>query len=102
LIQNPLFQALEVNEPNRTSTFTGNNQGVGCIIFVGPANSALNNFFRVINILLPFDLKSFSQLLVVQLSFRGTDFVTLEVLHSKSHSSNFNGIKLLNFIIIFS
>jgi len=93
-----------MNETNGTSTFACNNQWVLCIFFWAPADSALNLVFITIvaNVLNSLDLLSFFQFLVVKFSLAHRDFITFEVFYSEANSTQFNGVKFLNFVIILS
>ena len=102
LCKNPRFEALEVDQTNRTFALTGNDQWVSGVIFVSPADTALDVFLWVFEIFSTFYFHSFSKFLLIQLVFRHVNFVASKVFNSKSYSSQLNGVKFLNFVIVLS
>jgi len=92
-----------MDQSYRSSTFAGNNKRICRVVIVAPAYSTLNLIRGgILNILDAFDLESFSKLLIVQFGFRHLKFLTAEVLDSEPNSSQFNGIKLLDLVVILS
>lgn len=104
LSQHPILQALEMDQAYGTSAFACNDQRIVLVLFWAPADSALNLVFSAsfTKVLDSLDLLSFFKFLVVELSFTHHDLVTLEVLDSESNSTQFNGVKFLNFVVVFS
>ena len=103
LSENPILEALEMDQTNSTSTFACNNQWVIFVFLRTPADSALNVVLvLLIKILDTFDFLSFLQLLIVKLTFRHCNLITFEIFHSKTDSSKLDSIKFLNLVIILS
>ena len=102
LSKHPTLEALEVNQANRTFTFAGKNQRIGIFVFfVTPADSTLNVFFVFINdILRTAHVHGLPELLLVKFFFGHLLLVASEVLDSESHSTQLNGVKLLDFVIV--
>ena len=94
-----------MNKSNSTFAFASYDQWVGGVLLRTPTNSALNLVFRAFildNILDTFDLLSFLEFLVIELSFAHHDLIALEIFYSEAHSSKFDGVKFLNLVIVFS
>lgn len=70
------------------------------IVFGAPADSALDVFDALVDVIETFDLHGLSKLLVVELILRHLDLVTSEVLHSEPDSSKLDGVELLDFVIV--
>ena len=100
--QHPVLEALEVNETNGTLALASNDQGVLCVFLGTPANSALNVFFILINVLNTFNLHSFSDFLIVQFFLGHFYLVASEIFDSESHSSKLDSVKLLDFVVVFT
>ena len=81
-----------------------NDQWVVHIFLGAPADSALNLVLRAVmtKILDSFDLLSLFEFLVVKLTFTHGNLITLEVFHSEANSTQFNSVKFLNLVIVFS
>jgi len=57
-----------MDETDGSSALASDNQGVGLIIFIAPADTALNLVLRgVVNVLCTLDLHSFTKLLLIEL-----------------------------------
>ena len=66
--EDPRLEALEMDETDGSSALASDNQGVGLIIFIAPADTALNLVLRgVVNVLCTLDLHSFTKLLLIEL-----------------------------------
>ena len=92
-----------MDETDRTSALASDNKRVSLIIFVAPANSALNLVLgSIVNILGALHLHCLSQFLLVKLVFRHVDVVASEILHSESDSSQLDGVELFNFVVVFA
>ena len=102
LAKNPTLKALEMNETDGSLALTSDNQRIVLILICAPADSALNVILRFINVLRSLYFHGLSELLLVKFFFRHLLLVAPEVLDSESHSSEFDGIKLLNFVVILS
>lgn len=101
--ENPILQAFEVDQTNWTFAFTSDNQRINIIVVITPTNSALNLILSgVWNILGTFDLMSLPDFLLVKLLIWKLNVVTSEIFDSKSNSTQFDGVKFLDFIIVFS
>ena len=102
LTQNPTLKALEMNETDWSFTFASNNQRIIFVLICAPADSALNMILRFIDVLRSLHFHGLSKLLLVEFLFGHLLLVTSEVFYPKSYSTEFDGIKLLNFIVILS
>ena len=104
LSKHPVFETLEMNETNGTSALAGDDKRIVLILFRAPTNSALDLIFcsLITKILHSFDLLSLFKFLIIELSFTHHDLVTFEVLDSEPYSTQFDGVKFLNFVVIFS
>lgn len=102
LSKNPILQALEVNNTNRTFAFTSKNKRIGIVIFGTPTNSTLNLIFALINVLDTFDFHSLSKLLIIQFILGHFYLIASKILNSKSDSAELDGVELLDFIVIFA
>ena len=100
LSKHPTLEALEVNQSYGTLTFACQDQWVGGVFLVTPADSALDVVFALVDIMDALDFHGFSELLLVQFFFRHLLMVASEVLNSESYSTQLNGVKLLNFVIV--
>jgi len=66
--EDPRLEALEMNKTDGSSALASDNQGVGLIVFIAPADTALNLVLRgVVNVLCTLDLHSFTKLLLIEL-----------------------------------
>lgn len=104
LSEDPISQALEVDKTNRTLTFASDDQRVLFVVIVAPTYSTLNLVSRCIsrNIIDTLNFKSLSKLLLVEFGFRHMEFFAAEVLDSESHTTKLDGIKLLDFVVVFA
>lgn len=101
LSENPRLQALEVDQTDGTSALASDNQGIGLVVFVTPADTALDLVLRsVVNILGSFDLHGFTKLLLVKLFFRHMNVVAPEVLNSESNTTKLDGVEFFDFVVI--
>ena len=86
-----------------TFAFASNNEWIGFIIFVTPADSALYLILTsIFNVFGALHFHGLSQFLLIQLMLWKVNLVASEVFNSEPYSTQFNGIKLLDFVIIFS
>lgn len=101
LSEDPTLQTLEVNETDGTLAFACNDEWVLLVIFVAPADSALDLvhilFFYIFG---SSDFHGLSQFLLVQLLLRHAHLVTFEIFYSKSHSTELDGVELLDLVIV--
>jgi hypothetical protein len=103
LSENPRLEALEMDKTHRSSALACDNQWVGLIVLVAPADTALDLILRsVVDVLGTFHLHSFTELLLVQFLFRHVDVVASEVLHSESNTTKLDGIEFFDFVVIFA
>lgn len=104
LSENPVLQTLEMDEADSTLALASDDQGIVGIFLGTPANSALNLVLRAVmaKVLNSFDFLSLFEFLVVKLALTHRNLITLEVLHSKANSTQFNSVKFLNLVIVFS
>ena len=101
LSENPTLQAIEVDKTHSTLAFACNDKGVGLVILVSPADSALDGVhFTLDDVFGSFDLHGLSEFLVVQLFLRHLHVVAPEILDSESDSPELDGIKLLDLVVI--
>jgi len=92
-----------MDETDWTFAFACNNQRIAIIIIITPADSALDLVWtQVWHILGACDLKSFTELLLIQLFSGKLKIVAFEIFNSKSYSTKFDSVKLLDFVIVFS
>lgn len=104
LSENPILETLEVDETDSTLALASDNERIVGVLLGTPANSALNLVLVAVvaEILNSLDFLSFFEFLVVKLTFTHRNLITLEVLHSKANSTQFNSVKFLNLVIVFS
>jgi len=103
LSEDPVLEALEVNEADGTLAFACNDQRIVGVFFGTPADSALDLILvRVFEVLDSCDFLGFFEFLVIELTFTHRNLITLEVFYSKSNPSEFNSVKFLNLVIVFS
>lgn len=101
--EQPISKTLEMDESYRSRALTGDNHWVVSIMLVTPANAALdlvrigNKLWEVVDTL---DLHGFLKLLLVKFFRAHLRLITPEILDSKAHPANFDGVKFLNFVII--
>lgn len=99
--EHPTLEALEMDESNRSSAFASQNKWVLRVLFVTPANSALHLVGSgIIDVLGSSDLHSLSEFLLIKLALRHLETVASEVLDSESDSSQFDGVKLLDLVVV--
>jgi len=66
--EHPRLKALEMDETDGSSALASDNQRVGLVVLVAPADTALDLVLRgVIDVLGTFDLHGFTKLLLVEL-----------------------------------
>lgn len=104
LSENPVLEALEVNEADCALALASDDQGIVLVFLGAPADSALNLVLRAImtKVLNTFHFLSLFQFLVVKLALTHRNLVTLEVFYSEANSTEFNSVKFLNLVIVFS
>jgi len=101
LSEHPRLEALEMDKTDGSSALASDNQGVGLVVLVAPADTALDLVLRgVIDVLGTLDLHGFTKLLLVELLLRHMNIVTSEVLHSESNTTKLDGIEFFDFIVI--
>jgi hypothetical protein len=92
-----------MDESYRPRTLTCNNQWIFIVVLAGPTNAALNlvgvlhQFWEVIE---SPNRHGLFQFLLVELFGGHALLITPEILDSKTHPSDFDGVKFLNFVII--
>jgi hypothetical protein len=90
-----------MDETNRASAFASDNEWIGLVILITPADSALNLILTcIINILGSFNFHGFPQFLLIQLFFGHVNCIASEVLDSESHTTQLNGVKFFNLVVI--
>mmetsp|Transcript_5149 Transcript_5149/g.8748 ORF Transcript_5149/g.8748 Transcript_5149/m.8748 type:complete len:261 (+) Transcript_5149:677-1459(+) len=100
--QHPALQALEVDQAYRSFALAGQDEGVGRVVLVAPADSALDLVRGVVQVLGALHLHGLTQLLLVQLLLRHVELVTAEVLDSEADAAELDGVELLNLVVILS
>ena len=100
--EHPTLEALEVDKSYRAFALAGNNERVLGSFFRTPTDSTLDVLQRLVNVLRGADWMCFPKFLLVELLFRHLLLVAAVVLDSESDSSQFNGVKFLNFVVIFA
>lgn len=101
LSENPTLEAIKVDKTHSTLAFACNDKGIGLVILVSPADSALNRVhFAIDDVFGSFDLHGLSKFLMVQLLLRHLHVVALEIFDSESDSSELDGVELLDLVVI--
>ena len=101
LSEDPTLQAVEVDQAHGTLAFACNDKGVGLVVLVAPADSALDGVhFAIDDVFGSFDLHGLSQFLVVQLLLRHLHVVAPEIFDSESDSSELDGVELLDLVVV--
>lgn len=102
--QHPILKALEMDKSYCSFALASDNKGIALIFIWAPANSALNIVFAALGTQIRSccHLLSFFQLLIVKFSLGHLYFLAFEVFYSESDSAEFNGIELLNLVIVLS
>ena len=101
LSEDPTLQAVEVDQAHSTLAFACNDKGVGLVVLVAPADSALDGVhFAIDDVFGSFDLHGLSQFLVVQLLLRHLHVVAPEIFDSESDSSELDGVELLDLVVV--
>ena len=92
-----------MDETDGASTLASNDEWVGGVILVTPADPALNLVLaRIINILGALDLHGLPQFLLIQFFLGHLDVVAPEVLDSESNTTKLDGVEFLDLIVIFA
>jgi len=103
LSKDPTLQALEMDKTDSTLAFACNDKWVLVVIFIAPADSALDVVHFVgIDVFGSSDLHGLSQLLMVQFFLGHLHEVTFEILDSEPNSSELDSVKLLDLVVIFA
>lgn len=101
--QHPVLKALEVNKTDGTLALASYNQWVCWIFFRTPANSALNIVLAAFaKIFDAGDLLSFLEFLIIELLLTHHDLIALKIFDSEPNSTEFDGVKFLNLVIVLS
>lgn len=103
LSENPGLQALEMDETDGASALACDNQRVGGVVLITPADSALDLILgSVVDVLGTFDLHGLSELLLIKFFFRHVNVVAPEVLDSESNTTKLNCVEFFDFVVIFT
>lgn len=104
LSENPVLKALKVDKTYSTNALASRDKRIVDVLLWAPANSALNVVFGTIfaKICDTFYLLGLLEFLFVQLTSSHLNLLTLKIFDSEAYPSEFDSIKLLNFVIIFS
>lgn len=90
-----------MDETDRASALASDNEGIGFVVLITPTDSALNLILTcIINIFCSFYFHSFSQFLLIQFFFGHVNCITSEVLYSESDTTQLNGVKFFNLVVI--
>ena len=90
-----------MDESDRSSALAGDNEGIGLIVLITPADPALNLVLGgIVHVLGAFHLHSLSQLLVVKLLLRHVDVVASEILDPEPNSAQLDGVKFFDFVVV--
>lgn len=107
----PLLQTLEVDETHRATTLASEDKGIISGFFCTPAEPALKHLLGIPNLKLDtyerhlleifgcFNCMSLLEFLSEEFFGSEVHLFTAEVFYSEAHSSQFNSVKLLNFIV---
>jgi hypothetical protein len=104
LSENPTLKALEVDKSYRSLALASQDKRViYFVLLITPTDSALNVLWGfIVNVLQSLHPHSLFQFLLVKFILRHLLLITSEVLHSEPDSSQFNGIKFLNLVVVFA
>ena len=88
----------------RAFAFASHNKRVLGIVLVTPTNSALNLILTLVFAYIFYspDLQGFTELLLVKFFFGKLNLVASEIINSESNSTQLDGIKFLDSIVVLS